>query len=130
MPRFRYTATNEKGKTVRGLLEAPSEEALYAKLRTDGLYMTDAQEAQKALATFRPLKTAVLADFCRNLGTLLTAGVPLVRAFRIMADERTIDARQKALCPRMAQVALVPAPEFPQALGVKDRFFGHGADPC
>ena len=54
MPRFRYTATNEKGKTVRGLLEAPSEEALYAKLRTDGLYMTDAQEAQKALATFRP----------------------------------------------------------------------------
>ena len=66
MPRFRYTATNEKGKTVRGLLEAPSEEALYAKLRNDGLYMTDAQEAQKALATFRPLKTAVLADFCRN----------------------------------------------------------------
>jgi len=49
MPRFRYTATNEKGKTVRGLLEAPSEEALYAKLRNDGLYMTDAQEAQKAL---------------------------------------------------------------------------------
>ena len=41
MPRFRYTATNEKGKTVRGLLEAPSEEALYAKLRNDGLYMTD-----------------------------------------------------------------------------------------
>ena len=40
MPRFRYTATNEKGKTVRGLLEAPSEEALYAKLRNDGLYMT------------------------------------------------------------------------------------------
>lgn len=90
MPRFRYTATNEKGKTVRGLLEAPSEEALYAKLRNDGLYMTDAQEAQKANATFRPLKTAVLADFCRNLGTLLTAGVPLVRAFRIMADERTM----------------------------------------
>ena len=103
MPRFRYTATNEKGKTVRGLLEAPSEEALYAKLRNDGLYMTDAQEAQKAHATFRPLKTAVLADFCRNLGTLLTAGVPLVRAFRIMADERTIDARQKALYERAAQ---------------------------
>ena len=37
MPRFRYTATNEKGKTVRGLLEAPSEEALYTKLRDDGL---------------------------------------------------------------------------------------------
>lgn len=99
MPRFRYTATNKKGKTVRGLLEAPSEEALYAKLRNDGLYMTDAQEAQKAHATFRPLKTAVLADFCRNLGTLLTAGVPLVRAFRIMADERTMTPARR-LCTR------------------------------
>ena len=97
MPRFRYTATNAKGKTVRGLADAPTEEALYAKLREDGLYMTAAQEAQKSYTAFRPLKTALLADFCRNLGTLLAAGVPLVRAFRIMADERTIDARQKAL---------------------------------
>lgn len=97
MPRFRYTATNAQGKTVRGVTDAPSEEALYTKLRDDGLYMTDAQETQKSHSAFRPLKTAMLADFCRNLGTLLAAGVPLVRAIRIMADERNIDARQKAL---------------------------------
>ena len=97
MPRFRYTAANAQGKTVRGVTDAPSEEALYTKLRDDGLYMTDAQEAQKSHSAFRPLKTAMLADFCRNLGTLLAAGVPLVRAIRIMADERNIDARQKAL---------------------------------
>ena len=76
MPRFRYTATNAQGKTVRGVTDAPSEEALYTKLRGDGLYMTDAQEAQKSHSAFRPLKTAMLADFCRNLGTLLAAGVP------------------------------------------------------
>ena len=97
MPRFRYTAANAQGKTVRGVTNAPSEEALYTKLRDDGLYMTDAQEAQKSHSAFRPPKTAMLADFCRNLGTLLAAGVPLVRAIRIMADERNIDARQKAL---------------------------------
>lgn len=97
MPRFRYTAANAQGKTVHGVTDAPSEEALYTKLRGDGLYMTDAQEAQKSHSAFRPLKTAMLADFCRNLGTLLAAGVPLVRAIRIMADERNIDARQKAL---------------------------------
>ena len=56
MPRFRYTATNEKGKTVRGLLEAPSEEALYAKLRNDGLYMTDAQGARLLCKTTVPEK--------------------------------------------------------------------------
>ena len=98
MPQFRYTATNAQGKTVRGMADAPSEEALYTKLRDDGLYMSEALQTKRVRSTFRPLKTAVLADFCRNLGTLLTAGVPLVRAFRIMADERSIDHA----CTRMA----------------------------
>ena len=97
MPQFRYTATNAQGKTVRGMADAPSEEALYTKLRDDGLYMSEALQTKRVRSTFRPLKTAVLADFCRNLGTLLTAGVPLVRAFRIMADERSIDPQQRAL---------------------------------
>lgn len=97
MPQFRYTATNAQGKTVRGMADAPSEEALYTKLRDDGLYMSEALQTKRVRSTFRTLKTAVLADFCRNLGTLLTAGVPLVRAFRIMADERSIDPQQRAL---------------------------------
>ena len=97
MPQFRYTATNAQGTTVRGMADAPSEEALYTKLRDDGLYMSEALQTKRVRSTFRPLKTAVLADFCRNLGTLLTAGVPLVRAFRIMADERSIDPQQRAL---------------------------------
>ena len=97
MPQFRYTATNAQVKTVRGMADAPSEEALYTKLRDDGLYMSEALQTKRVRSTFRPLKTAVLADFCRNLGTLLTAGVPLVRAFRIMADERSIDPQQRAL---------------------------------
>ena len=97
MPQFRYTATNAQGKTVHGMADAPSEEALYTKLRDDGLYMSEALQTKRVRSTFRPLKTAVLADFCRNLGTLLTAGVPLVRAFRIMADERSIDPQQRAL---------------------------------
>lgn len=97
MPQFRYTATNAQSKTVRGMADAPSEEALYTKLRDDGLYMSEALQTKRVRSTFRPLKTAVLADFCRNLGTLLTAGVPLVRAFRIMADERSIDPQQRAL---------------------------------
>ena len=96
MPQFRYTATNAQGKTVRGMADAPSEEALYTKLRDDGLYMSEALQTKRVRSTFRPLKTAVLADFCRNLGTLLTAGVPLVRAFRIMADESCARASR---CP-------------------------------
>ena len=98
MPRYRYTATNAAGRTVRGTAEAPTMEALYIQLRdTKDEYMTAAKEDTAGAATFRVMKTAQLADFCRNLGTLLAAGVPLVRAFRIMADERGLDIRSKAL---------------------------------
>ena len=98
MPRYRYTATNAAGRTVRGTAEAPSMEALYIQLRdTKDEYMTAAKEDTDGAVAFRVMKTAQLADFCRNLGTLLAAGVPLVRAFRIMADERGLDIRTKAL---------------------------------
>ena len=98
MPRYRYTATNAAGRTVRGTAEAPTMEALYIQLRdTKDEYMTAAKEDSAGAVAFRAMKTAQLADFCRNLGTLLAAGVPLVRAFRIMADERGLDIRSKAL---------------------------------
>ena len=98
MPRYRYTATNAAGRTVRGTAEAPTMEALYIQLRdTKDEYITSAKEDTAGTVAFRAMKTAQLADFCRNLGTLLAAGVPLVRAFRIMADERGLDIRSKAL---------------------------------
>ena len=98
MPHYRYTATNAAGRTVRGTAEAPTMEALYIQLRdTKDEYMTAAKEDTAGAVAFRAMKTAQLADFCRNLGTLLAAGVPLVRAFRIMADERGLDIRSKAL---------------------------------
>ena len=97
MPRYRYTATALSGRTLHGVSEAASAEALYTTLRDQNLYMTDAKEIGPAASVYRPLKTSELAEFCRSLGTLLSAGVPLVRAFRIMADERGLNARSKLL---------------------------------
>lgn len=44
MPRYRYTATALSGKTLHGVTEAASAEALYITLREQDLYMTDAKE--------------------------------------------------------------------------------------
>ena len=97
MPSYQYTAKNEKGKTVRGTAAAPSPEALYAQLRTEGLYLMDQREAGAGKRSVRPLKTAQVADFCRSLGTLLAAGVPLVRAFAILGEEEGLDSKAKAV---------------------------------
>ena len=97
MPSYQYTAKNEKGKTVRGTAAAPSPEALYAQLRTEGLYLMDQREAGAGKRSVRPLKTAQVVDFCRSLGTLLAAGVPLVRAFAILGEEEGLDPKAKAV---------------------------------
>ena len=97
MPSYQYTAKNEKGKTVRGTAAAPSPEALYAQLRTEGLYLMDQREGGAGKSSVRPLKTAQVADFCRSLGTLLAAGVPLVRAFAILGEEEGLDPKAKAV---------------------------------
>ena len=45
MPRYRYTATALSGRTLHGVSEAASAEALYTTLRDQDLYMTDAKES-------------------------------------------------------------------------------------
>lgn len=90
MPRYRYTAKDEAGKVVRNVAEAPTVDALYTQLRTQGLFLMDQKEENAERATGRALKTAEVANFCRSLGTLLTAGVPLVRAFAILSEEEGI----------------------------------------
>ena len=71
MPRYRYTATALSGRTLHGVSEAASAEALYTTLRDQDLYMTDAKELGPAASVYRPLKTPELAEFCRSLVTLL-----------------------------------------------------------
>lgn len=126
MPRYRYNATDSAGKTVRGVAEAPTPEALYAQLRTEGKYLTDQKEESAASARGYAMKTAQVADFCRSLGTLLGAGVPLVRAFAIMAEEQGLNPSVKKVLDAvrgelrkgipLSQAMETQAPAFPPLL--------------
>lgn len=95
MPQYRYTAADARGRTVRGTADAADPAALYRQLHGQGLYMTQAKPARTAAD--RPLRAGQLAELCRSLGTLLEAGMPLAQAFRVMADEHGIGARERAL---------------------------------
>lgn len=103
MPQYRYTAKTEEGKTVRGLADAPNEQALYANLRTQGLFLTDSRLAKGSDKTGCRFRTAQVANYCRELGTLLTAGVPLVRALAIMAEEEGLSAEVRKTYLAMQQ---------------------------
>lgn len=101
MPRYRYTAKTAQGKTVHGVAEAPTVDALYAQLRTEDKFLTAEKEESAAAAKGQALKTVQVAEFCRSLGTLLSAGVPLVRALNIISEEEGLNPAAKKIYESM-----------------------------
>lgn len=96
MPKYKYLATNTRGRDVKGVMTASDENELYEKLKAEEKYLVSAKEVTARKNT-RPLKTQSLADFCRELGTLLTAGVSLVRALGMIAQNDSIRPRERAV---------------------------------
>ena len=71
------------GRSVRGEMQAPNELAHRQQLQEQRLYLSAYKEAAGAKAA-QKLNAKQLSEFCRELGTMLGAGVPLVRALYIM----------------------------------------------
>lgn len=94
MRKYLYTAKTEDGKTVRGREFAADEQDLYLRLKEKGLYLLSARPAEKNRHV-RRFRTKILAEFARELGTLLHAGVPLIRALTIIAQEEDVKPAQK-----------------------------------
>lgn len=101
MATFRYTATDLGGKTIRGKEIAEDKIALVQKLRDKGLYCTNfSEEAEKAKDAKAKFKTKDLAFFSRQLSTMLTAGISLVKALSILVS-RQEDKKKKTLLTEM-----------------------------
>lgn len=101
MPKYQYTAKDVAGKKKKGQLMAADEAALYELLRGENLFLISCSLAQKEKKNTYRLTSRQLSEFCRQLGTLLGAGVPLVRALNLMQAEETIKPKQKAIYENM-----------------------------
>lgn len=102
MPIFQYTAMDGAGKEKRGKIEASSEQDAGAKLKHQGLFITNISSAKSGgkagpknkksrakkgggMVIGTPvIKKKKLTTFTRQLSTLLEAGQALVRALRTL----------------------------------------------
>ena len=96
MINYRYTAKNEHGKQVSGNKQAQDEFDLHDKLKANNLYLISSK-AQIDKVNNKRLKSSIVAEFSRNIGELLGAGVTLVKALRIIADDESIKPKEKEL---------------------------------
>ncbi|MDI6895183.1 MAG: type II secretion system F family protein [Bacillota bacterium] len=92
MPAWLYRARDQDGRVARGRLEAPDRQAALAQLRSRGLLVTnlevdrDVARAVRRELTVpgRPLSRTELARLCRQLATMLAAGISLVTSLRVL----------------------------------------------
>ncbi len=101
MPKFSYKAINDRGRPVRGVIQAANESDLFSRLQEAGMSLVDCKEmndkANKVSAIFQPkVKLRDQIQLFVQLEQLQRAGVPLL--------ESLSDARESSESPRLRDV--------------------------
>lgn len=104
MSHYFYKAQDETGRITQGVLHASSAEHLETSLLVQGKRLL----SWKLLPNLRLLEPRTLpphqtAAFCRTLGTLLEAGIPVVSALEILEQESALPAGIRKNCRRLGE---------------------------
>jgi len=101
VPVYAYKGVDAAGRNKRGQLDAESARTARAKLRRDGIFLTELVEGRRTqaaapdpgrrwnvrLPTFQRIPGLDLALATRQLSTLVGAGIPLVEALRALTEQ-------------------------------------------
>lgn len=92
--RWRYTAEDDRGAIVKGVMAAVDPRAVAARLKEQGLAPLDVEEDRRApgLASIRQQGAGTLSQsdatqFCARMADLLNAGVPASKALALIAQQ-------------------------------------------
>lgn len=101
MPDFSYLAIDKDGKQVKGSIQSTDEGSVRAKLKIDGLTLVSLKR-QSVLTkeiTFGSggVKTRDMSVFCRQFASVLAAGVTVVEALRMLAEQTENKTLKNAL---------------------------------
>ena len=100
MPNFKYETVDAAGKTAKGILEAPSMADAAKVLRADGRYISSLESSGgSSILNMKigsgKLKTKELMIICRQLSSLLSAGITVIRALDMLYQQlETKNARE------------------------------------
>jgi type IV pilus assembly protein PilC len=88
---FAYKALNGKGEIIEDRMEGVDTMAVASELRQKGFFVINVKErsvSQKdILAPFKGVRLGDLVIFSRQLATMINAGLPIVRALYVLAEQ-------------------------------------------
>lgn len=92
MPPFQYQGRNAEGKKVSGTIETYSTNDVVAFLKVHNIIPISITKAKKKYKlstilqiTYSKIRNADLMNFCRQMATLISAGVPMLDALKQLA---------------------------------------------
>lgn len=102
MPQFEYQVRTVNGKQLKGTLTAADKTTAMDELRRRGLTVFSLNEQRKTLMTTEiyignPVKTIDFIVYCRQFATLIRAGVTILDATRILAEQTESKVLRKTL---------------------------------
>src|SRR5436190_20450462 len=103
MGTFAFKALDLAGTSTRGELEADDKLAVAAQLRSKGLIVLDIEEKKSAadvgdmLARFKKVKAQELTIATRQLSTMVSSGMSLLRALFVLEEQTASDKLREAL---------------------------------
>jgi len=91
MPVYKYTAINNSGSSVKGIIDAESVKAATEKLKREGVYLSSINETKKgksgSFIPFRGVSSAELAITTRQFSALISAGLPLEASLTALSEQ-------------------------------------------
>src|SRR5215204_7236297 len=91
MAHYTYKALDKQGEIIQDKLEGSGELAVVHELRQQGLLVIDVKEQRVSekdiLAPFKRIKLGDLVVFSRQLATMISAGLPIVRALYVLSEQ-------------------------------------------
>ncbi len=105
MATFKYIAKNNEAKTIMGKIAAESKAAVVEELRKRNLIIISVEEIRGASAKdgegrlfqTKKIKPDEIVIFCRQLATMIEAGIPIVQALDALREQVSHPVFKKVL---------------------------------
>src|SRR5690554_1212442 len=101
---YRWQGVSPRGETIGGEMEAPTRDAVLARLRSQRIQPLPDKIKERGKGLDRDIKIPGFGDgvkqkdivvFTRQLGTMIDAGLPIVQGLDILAEQSDNKAFRK-----------------------------------
>lgn len=84
MASYIVTAVDTRGKTVQEIISAETTQELVQTVKSRNLYLLEYKEGKSESHSVVKLSTKSLVVFCRQLGTMIRAGIPIMQSLDML----------------------------------------------